>query len=567
MTFPAGGGNAGTSGGGSSSPAAPSTPNSDAPATPSTAASDSEEAARAAATVDAPDEGAAAATADAPDEGAASTSTAAPPPKIERPASFREALDRERASASEGDDTATEKPVAKKPAAAADAATPKPDTAKPAPAKTDAAKPATEAAPKTDAGTTAADAATTTAAEAKQAKPVQAPEEAEDDAPSDEEILASENLDEELDKRFPEADKGKRGALDFAKRTARKNRELAPIAELVESVGGMDGAKLAFDYTKELTALSRSVATPEEAFEQAEGFRSFLHKNAPGALGKLESAIFWKAVEDTPEGLANVQALTDEIFGDGVLTVEQLKILGNAFADGQIDLDELAERGDYTMSKTERERKARENVKQTAREKELEARLAAIEGDKKTTDDAKEETRVLKVKEGLTSFVQSNLKLCIPILRDYGLALPDDPNSPEFKSVQRKIRHIQRDLEDVMAKDDDYQTVVGNINRLQTDGVHSISLGTAQRKMQVALRAILDEYAPEAAEAVKRKNKVTAALVNKHGKSPTTTAPAKPRNTAPPADASNSERAVSREERRQGIARSIEEARREQANA
>lgn len=554
MTFPAGGGNAGAPGGGSSSPAAPSTPDSDATATTSTAASDSEEAARAAAATD------------APDDGVASTSAALPAPKIERPASFRETLERQRASASEGDDTATEKTVEKKPAATAEGAataTPKPDATKPAPAKTDAAKPATTPAPKTDAGTTAADAATTTA---KQAKP-EAPEESEDDAPSDEEILASENLDEELDKRFPEADKGKRGALDFAKRTARKNRELAPIAELVESVGGMDGAKLAFDYTKELTALSRAVASPEEAFEQAEGFRSFLHKNAPGALGKLESAIFWKAVEDTPEGLANVQALTDEIFGDGVLTVEQLKILGNAFAAGQIDLDELAGRGDYTMSKAERERKARENVKQTAREKELEARLAELEGTKKTADEAKAETHNVKVKEAMTSFVQGNQQLCMPILREYGFAYPDDPKSPQYAQMAWYIKNIQRDLEEELSKDEDFKTVIGNINNLRTDGVHAISVGATRNKMRVALRGILDQIAPDAAAKVKERNQLTAARVQKNGKATTTTtAPAKPRNvsTAAPSNSESAMQSVEerRERRHAAFVQSLEEGRR-----
>jgi hypothetical protein len=550
MTFPAGGGGGSTpAGGGQSSPTAP--PSSEAPKPVPSPASGAE------AQVD---EG------QASKDAGTSAAAAPPPPKVERPASFREALDRARtASVSEGDAPAQ-----------------KAEETKPAPAPKQDAAPKAPEAPKAEETKVADAPAPEPKREAAPPAPkVEKPAALKVDAVSESDADVSDGEDDDalveaagkddrtaFEERFPEADKGKKGPLDFAFRTARKNAELRPIAELVESVGGMDGAKLAFDYTKALTTLARPTATAEEAFEQAEGFREFLFKNAPGAYAKLENGIFWNAVADTPEGQANVQALVDEIFGDGVLTVEQMKTLGNAFADGRIDLDSLLEDSvDYTKTKQQREQEARRSKKESAEVAELREKVAKLEGNGKETEEAKAEARKAKVATAFTSFVADNFKLIQPILREYGFAYPDDPASPEFKSMARRIRHVQRDLEEVMEADDDYKSVVGNIANLQTDGVHAIQLGTARNKMRVALRGILDELAPEAAAEIKRKNRLVADRVKQSGKTPTTTAPAKPATAAPPRDASNSERAIDGEGRRQGMARMIEQGRRDQANA
>lgn len=551
MTFPAGGGssNPGTPSGGSS-PAAPTTPDSSTQTPP-------------AASGDQAETGAATQPEQKPD---ATASTGAPQVKVERPASFREALESQRAAAS-GEARPAEGAKPQKPAAEAKTETPapkapaaktpeqQPDTKTETPKAADAPDPATKPQPKPEAKPEKP----ATAPDPKQAA---APAAADDESPDDDdEVLKSEDLDAALEKRFPDADKGKRGALDFAKRMSARVRELAPVAEMIEQVGGVEGAKLAFDYTNALKKFATPAETPEQVFEQAESFRDFLHKEAPAAAAKLDSAIFWKAVEDTPVGRANVQALVDEMFGEGVLPLDTLKILGNAYAEGHIDLDELAERGDFTMSKAERERKARENEKKTARELELEKRLAAVEGKSEETAEAKEEARQTKVKQALTSFVSENFQLSAPILREYGFVLPDDQKSPEYKSMLRRIRHVQRDLEETMMQDDDYKAVIQNINALQTGGVHSLSLGAARNKMKVALRGILDELAPEAAAEVKRKNQLTATRVKQNGNGTTAATPARPRNQAPAADATHSEGAISAEDRRLGMKRIIDQGR------
>jgi hypothetical protein len=543
MTFPAGGGNTPAGGG----PTGPAAIPPDAPKPPSTDAASG--AADAKPTEQQPDAG-------------TSAAAAPPTPKVERPASFREALDRARTAPASEDGApepkaeAPKQPEPKKEAAdAPPTEEPKTVPDKPEPKKETAPPPKVEK----------------PAAAAAPAPKIETASDADvSDGEDDDALVEAASKDDRaaFEEAFPEADKGKKGPLDFAFRTARKNAELRPIAELVESVGGMDGAKLAFDYTKALTQLARPTATAEEAFEQAEGFREFLFKNAPGAYAKLENGIFWNAVDDTPEGRANIQALLDERYGEGVVTTEVSDILHNAFADGQIDVDELRERADYTKTKQQRELEARRSKRESAEVAALREQVAKLQGGQEETAEAKAEARKAKVATAFTSFVQDNFKLIQPILREYGFAYPDDPASPAFKSMARRIRHIQRDLEEVMEKDEDYNAVIGNISNLQTDnGVHAIQRGTAQRKMQVALREILDEVAPEAAAEVKRKNRLVADRVKQNGKTPTTTAPAKPATATPPRDASNSERAIDGEGRRQGMARMIEQGRRDQANA
>lgn len=492
-------------------------------------------------------------------------SAAPPTPKVERPASFREALDRARAtSASEGD-TPAPPAAAKAPEPKVDAVPKTPAAPQPAPEPKKDAAPAPE--PKAEKPPAAAAAAPKTETATESDADVSDGED--DDALVE---AASKDDREAFEKRFPEADKGKKGSLDFAFRTARKNAELRPVAELVESVGGMDGAKLAFDYTKALTEFARPVATADEAMDQAEGFRGFLQKNAPGAYAKLESGIFWGAVQDTPEGLANVQALVDDIFGEEVLTVAQVKMLGNAFADGRIDLDALAEDGvDYTKTKAQREQEARRSKKESAEVAALREELAQLKGGQEETAEAKAEARQTKVAAAMDAFYNENKKLAQPILRDYGYVLPDDPESPQYKSMLRRIGHVMRDVSDMLAKDEDFLAVVGNISRLQTDGVHEIQAGTMRNKMKVMLRNVLDEVAPEAAAEIKRKNRLVADRVKQNGKQPTMAAPARPAAATPTA-ASNSERAIMdaderRERRSEGFRRSLDEGRRADAGA
>jgi len=558
MTFPAGGGPSAPAGaGGNSQP--PSTTSSSAPDQPTDAASGAEDQSKAQ---------------QQPDAG---TSAAPPQPKVEaRPASLKEAIDRARAAASGGEQETAEddKPPTPKQDARPDAGKPAPKT--PEPPKPDEKK---QPAPQKETAPPAGDSAEPRTPPQQQPAPqkkeqtAKASESDESaDIEDDDSLIeaASKGDRKPFEERFPDADKGKKGTLDFAYRQARKIAELKPIAEMVERYGGVEGAKLPFEYADALVALSRPAASAEDAFKQAESFREFLWKNAPGAAAKVESAVFWNAVQqDTPEGRANIQALLDERYGEGVVTTEVSDILHNAYADGRIDVDALRDEGvDYTKTKAQREAEARQSKRESAEMQKLRDEIAELKGGKEETEEAKAEAKKEKVATAFKSFVGDNFRLISPILREYGFAYPDDQNSPEFKSMARRIRHVQRDLEEVMEQDEDYRAVVGNIANLQTEsGVHAIQLAAARNKMRVKLREILDEVAPEAAAEIKRKNRLVADRVKQNGNRTTTATPAKPQSAAPPRDASNSERAIDGEQRRQGMARMIEQGRRDQAQA